>query len=46
MRPGFDNFERFGHDKLTAKHWYLRCSMPPDVDGIKIFGKDDQATKH
>ena len=20
--------------------------MPPDVDGIKIFDKDDQATKH
>ena len=35
--PGFDRFESFGHDKLTAKHCYFRCSRPPDVDGIKIF---------
>ena len=32
-----------GHNDLTAKHWYLRFSRPPDVDGIKIFDKDDQA---
>ena len=43
--PGFDGFI-FGHDKLTAKHWYFRCSRLPDVDGVKIFGKDDQAAKH
>ena len=46
MPPGFDGFETFGHDELTAKHCYFRCSRPPDVDGIKIFDKDDQATKH
>ena len=34
-------FESFGHDKLTAKHCYFRC-LRPDVDGIKIFDKDDQ----
>ena len=43
MPPGFDRFESFGHDELTAKHCYFRCSRPPDVDGIKIFDKDDQA---
>ena len=43
MPPGFDRFESFGHDELTAKH-YFRCSRPPDVDGIKIFDKNDQAT--
>ena len=46
MPPGFDRFESFGHDELTAKHCYFRCSRPPDVDGIKIFDKDDQAAKH
>ena len=29
--PGFDRFESFGHDELTAKHCYFRCSRPPDV---------------
>ena len=42
--PGLDRFEYFGHDKLTAKHCYFRCSRPLDVDGIKIFDEDDQAT--
>ena len=46
MPSGFDRLESFGHDELTAKHCYLRCSRLPDVDGIKIFHKDDQATKH
>ena len=46
MPPGFDRFESFGHDELTAKHCYFRCSRPSDVDGIKIFDKDDQATKY
>ena len=48
MLPGFDRFESFGHDELTAKHCYFRCSRPPDidVDGIKIFDKDDQVAKH
>ena len=45
MPPGFDRLESFGHDELTAKHCYFRCSRPPDVDGIKIFDKDDQAAK-
>ena len=45
MPPGFDRLESFGHDELTAKHCYFRCSRPPDVDGIKIFDQDDQATK-
>ena len=45
MPPGFDRFESFGHDELTAKHCYFRCSRPPDVDGIKIFDEDDQAAK-
>ena len=46
MPPGFDRLESFGHDELTAKHCYFRCSRPSDVDGIKIFDKDDQAAKH
>ena len=40
MPHGFDKFKSFGHDELTAKHCYFRCSRPPDVDGIKIFDKD------
>ena len=43
MPPSFDRFESFGHDELTAKHYYFRCSRLPDVYGIKIFDKDDQA---
>ena len=46
MPPGFDRLESFGHDELILKHCYFRCSRPPDVDGIKIFDKDDQAAKH
>ena len=46
MPPGFDRLESFGYDELTAKLCYFRCSRPPDVDGIKIFDKDDQAGKH
>ena len=46
MPPGLERFESFGHDELTAKHSYFRCSRPPDVDWIKIFNKDDQAAKH
>ena len=46
MSPGFDRFESFGYDELTAKHCYFKCSRHPNVDGIKIFDKDDQATKH
>ena len=34
MPPGFDRLKSFGHDELTAKHCYFRCSRPPDVDGI------------
>ena len=40
----------FNHHDLTAKHCYFGCSRSPDydydVDGIKIFDKDDQAAKH
>ena len=43
MPPGFDKLESFDHDELIAKHCYFRCSRPPDVDGIKIFDKDDLA---
>ena len=46
MPSGFDGFESFGHDELTAKYCYFRCSRPPDIDGIKISDKDDQAAKH
>ena len=46
MPPGFDTLKSFGHDQLTAKHCYFRCSRPPDVDGIKIFDKNNQAAKH
>ena len=46
MPSSFDRFKSFGHDELTAKHCYFRCSRPPDVDGINIFVKDDQATKY
>ena len=46
MPPGFDRLDSFGYDELTAKHYYFRCSRPPNVDGIKIFYIDDQAAKH
>ena len=42
MPPGFDKFESFGREELTAKHHYFRCSKPPDVDGMKMFDKDDR----
>ena len=43
--PFFDKYKSFGLDDHTAKHCYFRCSRPPGVDGIKMFDKDDQATK-
>ena len=46
MPPGFDRFESFSHDELSAKHCYFRCSRPPDVEWIEIFDKDDQPAKH
>ena len=46
MPPGFDRLKSFAYDTLTAKHCYFRCLRPPDVNGIKIFDKDDQAAKH
>ena len=46
MPTSFDRFESFGLDELTVKHCYFSYSRPPDVNGIKIFDKDDQATKH
>ena len=39
MPPGFDRFESFCHDELTAKHCYFKCSRPPDVDEIKFLIK-------
>ena len=39
MPPGFDGFESFGHDELTAKHCYFRYLRPPDVDGSKFLIK-------
>ena len=45
MPPGFDRLESFGNDELTAKYCYFRCLRPPDVDGIKIFDKDDQVSE-
>ena len=38
--------KNFYHHDLTGKHYYFGCSRSPDVDGIKIFDKDDQAAKH
>ena len=37
--PAFDRFKSFGHDELTAKHFYFRCSRSPDVDGSKFLIK-------
>ena len=31
---------------LLKKHNYFESLRPPDSDGIKLFDKDDQATKH
>ena len=43
-RPlAFDKIKKFDYHNLTAKYCYFRCSRSPDVDGIKIFDKDDQA---
>ena len=39
MPPGFDRFESFGHDELTAKHCYFRCSRPPMLMGSKFLIK-------
>ena len=36
MPPGFDRLESFGHDELTAKHCYFRCSRPPNI-GSKLI---------
>ena len=30
-------------DDLDAKHCHFGCSCPLDIDGVKIFDKDDQA---
>ena len=43
--PAFNNFKSFGHDNLTIKHCYFRCSRPPGVDMIKNFNKDNQVAK-
>ena len=36
----------FGHDDLTAKHCYIRCSKLLIVEWIKMSDKDDWAAKH
>ena len=44
--PYFGTFESIGYKDLTKKLYYVRYPRLPDVDGIKIFDKDDQATKN
>ena len=39
MPPGFDRFESFGHDELTAKHCYFRCQGPLMLIGSKFLIK-------
>ena len=46
ITPVFDRYKGFGHDDLTVKHCYFTCSRLPDVDRIKIFHTNDQATKY
>ena len=45
MPASFDRFESFIHDELNSKHCHFSCSRPPDVVGVKIFDKDDQAAR-
>ena len=44
MPFGFDRFESFGHDEFIVISDAQGLLI--DVDGIKIFDKDDQVTKH
>ena len=44
--PAFDRLKSFDYNDFTVKHCDSRCSKSPDVDGIKILEKDNQATKH
>ena len=46
IRIGLCRLISFVCEDLTTKHCYFGCSRLPNVDGIKIFDKDDQATKH
>ena len=39
MPPGFDRFESFGHDELTVKHCYFRCSSLLMLMGLKFLTK-------
>ena len=43
LRPSAFDRIKFDHHDLTTKHCYFGCSRSPDVDGIKIFDKDNQA---
>ena len=43
---GLHRTKNFDHHDLTAKHYYFGRSRSPDVDGIIVFDKDDQAAKH
>ena len=42
----FHRSKFFDHNDPIAKHCYFGCSRSPDIDGMKIFDKDDQAAKH
>ena len=44
--PYFGSFESFGYENLAEKLYFVKCPRFSDVDGIKIFDKDNQATKH
>ena len=49
MASAFDGYKSLGHDDLGAKTAISGAQLmtsPPDSDGIKIFDKDDQATKY
>ena len=39
MPPGFDRLESFGHDELTEKHCYFRCSGLLMLMGSKFLIK-------
>ena len=46
MPPGFDRFESFGHNELTAKLVISGAQGILMLMGSKFFDKDDQAAKH
>ena len=44
-RPFVWSFDRDDLTAIATIHCYFCCSRPPDVDGINIFGEDDQVKK-